>query len=456
MHRLSFRWTKERAVRDMEPLVLQQLLASILAQRLVVVCGAGLSMGKPAAAPSAKEVSQVCFDSYTASTGAALDATLRDDLEKLADYFYDNHTLQSVFISSLVPWDRFVRPPNAGHIAIADFLWIRAVAAALSSNYDTMIERHAGNCGADVRPSLDGASATARAPVHSPLLKFHGCQFCDADSTVWTKKQLGDAVIAERIESSRAWMEANLQHKDLLVVGFWSDWSYLNTILGNVPGVVAPASVTVIDPSDSAQLQAKAPELWAVAHSAGVTFTHVQQYAETALDELHRAFSKAYLRRLLNSGKASAEAQWGAACDPTWLAPPDLSAQELYGLRRDAEGVPSTKPARLREPMSGDALGMFHLLLIRAGAVANARGYLLGGQQIRVINGANVLLSTLRQAFSDEPPAVSAADIVVGVGATDLPYPGSVVRGGTPGGMIRGTASGDWLDLSAARARLGV
>ena len=81
----------------MDPVILQRLLASILAQRLIVVCGAELSMGRPTTAPSAKVVSQVCFDSYAASTGAALGAALRDDLEKLADYFYDNHTLQSVF-----------------------------------------------------------------------------------------------------------------------------------------------------------------------------------------------------------------------------------------------------------------------------------------------------------------------------------------------------------------------
>ncbi|MGH3428117.1 MAG: hypothetical protein ACRDQZ_11225, partial [Mycobacteriales bacterium] len=300
----------------MDAAVLELLLASISAQRLVVVCGAGLSMGKPTRAPSAAEVAQICFDKYVAFTGATLDPGVRNDLEKVADYFYDSHTLQSVFIAGLVPWDRFVRPPNAGHVALADFLWIRAIAAALSSNYDTMIERHAGNCGADLRPSLDGGAATARTPFHSPLLKFHGCQFCDADSTVWTKKQLADAVIADRIASSRIWMQANLQHRDLLVVGFWSDWSYLNTILGGVLGVIAPVSVTVIDLSNSAQLEAKAPDLWALAHAPDVTFNHVSEDAEVVLDELHRSFSKAYLRTLLNSGKAAVEAERGAACDP--------------------------------------------------------------------------------------------------------------------------------------------
>ena len=266
----------------MDPIVLERLLASISVQRLVVVCGAGFSTRGSPLPLRRREVSQICSDRYAASTGALVDPFFRDDLEKLADYFYDNHTLQSVFIAGLVPWDLFVRPPNAGHIAIADF-WTRGVAAALSSNYDTMIERHAGNCGADLRPSLDGSGATERAAFHSPLLKFHGCQFCDAASTVWTTKQLANGVIAQRFESSRAWMTANLQHKDLLVVGFWSDWSYLNVILDGVLGVAPPTSITVIDPSTSAQLEAKAPQLWALAHSAGIEFNHVQESSKPHL-----------------------------------------------------------------------------------------------------------------------------------------------------------------------------
>jgi hypothetical protein len=117
----------------------------------------------------------------------------------------------------------------------------------------------------DVRSSLDGSSATARAPFDSPLLKFHGCQFCDADSTVWTKKQLADGTMPNGSRAAACGWKQTYNTKDLLVVGFWSDWAYLNTILRSVLGVVAPASVTVIDQSDSGQLQAKAPRLWALA-----------------------------------------------------------------------------------------------------------------------------------------------------------------------------------------------
>lgn len=60
-------------------------------------------------------------------------------------------------------------------------------------------------------------------------------------------------------------MAANLRQKDLLVVGFWSDWAYLNILLGTVLDGLAPLSVTVIDLADAAALQAKAPDLWALA-----------------------------------------------------------------------------------------------------------------------------------------------------------------------------------------------
>jgi hypothetical protein len=35
-------------------------------------------------------------------------------------------------------------------------------------------------------------------------------------------------------------MDANLREKDLLIVGFWSDWQYLNSIIGSAIENVAP------------------------------------------------------------------------------------------------------------------------------------------------------------------------------------------------------------------------
>lgn len=73
----------------------------------------------------------------------ACDVAMRHDLEAFAQHFADQNTLQSVFIESLVPRNDFVRPPNLGHAAVADFLVTKAAVASLSANYETLIERSA-------------------------------------------------------------------------------------------------------------------------------------------------------------------------------------------------------------------------------------------------------------------------------------------------------------------------
>lgn len=55
---------------------------------------------------------------------------------------------------------------------------------------------------------------------------------------------------------------------------------------------------------------------------------------------------------------------------------------------------------------------------------------------IRVINGADRILGSLRARFI-EPPTAITADIVVAVGATDLGVPSNVVRGGRAGDVVR-------------------
>src|SRR5262245_40770876 len=125
------------------------------AGRLVVVCGAGLSMASPSSLPSAMAVANMCFDQYAAIDPNCPPA-LRNDLEALARHFVALGTLATVFIRRLVPWESFARPPNTGHAALADFLTIGAISSALSANYDALIERRAWDYGADFLNSLDG------------------------------------------------------------------------------------------------------------------------------------------------------------------------------------------------------------------------------------------------------------------------------------------------------------
>jgi hypothetical protein len=437
------------------PEVQARLLASIHADRLVILCGAGLSMAKPSGLPSAKDIANACFDAYKLTSDPACNPGLRDDLEKLAEHFAGLQTLASVFIQSLVPWRMFVRTPNSGHAAIADFLVTRAACAALSSNYDTLIERRAKEYGADFQTALDGDEATVTAAKQGPLLKFHGCADRSRPHTVWALSQLSDAAVAQRIASSRAWMGANLRQKDLLVVGFWSDWGYLNQIIGQALEAAPPLSVTIIDPTPSAALAQKAPQLWALAHAENVVFSHVQASGAEELDALRRAFSTNYMRQVLAQGQAAFEATEGAPCDAQWLELAAFDAESLYMMRRDAEGEPSGAPARLTRPEGAEALGYFHLLLRRANAEHTPEGYRLNGLTVRVVNGAGRVLSSMRQSFIEAPTALQA-DVIVAAGAVDLGAPGNIVREGQPGSVVRPGPAGLWCDLQAARSRLSV
>src|SRR6185437_11489947 len=115
----------------------ERLIGSIEAGRLLLVCGAGLSMAEPSKLPSAAAVSETCYHRYAIAV-AELDAQLKWNLEALAEHFAGLGTLTSVFIRTLVPWEQFIKPPNAGHQAIADFLLTGASPAALSTNYDPL------------------------------------------------------------------------------------------------------------------------------------------------------------------------------------------------------------------------------------------------------------------------------------------------------------------------------
>jgi len=432
-----------------------RLLESIAADRLVVLCGAGLSIGPPSNLPSAWEIAQACHDKYCNTVEPTLDPLLKDDLEALAEYFAQQGTLTTSFIRTMVPWDKFVRPYNRGHEALADFLICRAVFAVLSANYDELIEVPARQSGADLEVALDGDQAIVHASNHAPFLKFHGCAR-DRDHTVWTKSQLtSDAVIAGRIEKSSNWMRANLREKDLLVIGFWSDWSYLNEIVESALKDVTPLSVTIVDPIDVADLENKAPELWAIAHTDGVTFWHIQESGAELLDALRKEFSFMFLRQVLEQGRASIEAEIGKQYDQVWLDMSPMDQHELYRWRRDAEGVSSDRPPRRKSPEANELLGHFHLLLRSKGAVVSGDGYILDNKIVRVVNGSGRFLSTV-QGDMVEPPVASEIDLVVCVGSYDLGLPGNIVREGEPGSVLRPASAGQFVTHQDARELLEI
>lgn len=200
---------------------LTRLLGSIEANRLILLCGAGLSIPPPSDLMSAIRVSQHCYDRYRPIQ--VLPAAMRDDIGQLAGHFYGTGEFESVFVNTLVPWNDLVGQPNDGHAAVADFLISRAATAALSANFDTLVEQWAQNRKIAMRGALDGHEAREFSNDTSPLVKFHGCHIRDRNKTLWTDGQLVDPAVASRVATCSDWMRLELPGKDLLVVGFWTD-----------------------------------------------------------------------------------------------------------------------------------------------------------------------------------------------------------------------------------------
>ncbi|SIS81193.1 SIR2-like domain-containing protein [Thalassospira xiamenensis M-5 = DSM 17429] len=411
-------------------------------------------MAPPSSLPSANRVSEACYETVRISIDSEIPENLKFDLEALAEHFKQSGQLEKVFIEAVVPWAMFETQWNPGHAAIADFLITKAMASGISANYDCLVERYAQSCHYDFKVALDGDEANLANRTQSPFLKFHGCSYRDRPATVWTPSQLGDHIIQSRINKSTNWMNGHLREKDLLFVGFWSDWAYLNTILENALEGVSPNSITVIDPSDIGELQRKAPKLWELSQSPGVGFSHVQESGADALDELRRAYSKSYLQQVLDAGREAYVDQFGdEALDLSLL---ELNSEEYYHLRRDAEGVGVSGPAKCFVPERCEQLGYFHLILRAAGAEQTAFGYDYNGNAIRVVNGSGMMMATLKKRYR-EPPAANPSDMVIAVGAQETSLPNNVVRAGREQDFIRPEEpAGKWFTVERAREVLEI
>lgn len=433
-----------------------RLLQSIDAGRLVILCGAGLSMAPPSSVPSANDLAQLCFNRYTATIDPDLDPDLENDLEAIAGYFFENGTLIRYFIRRLVPWDVFLGTPNRGHNALADFLISRIADAVLSSNYDPHIENAARSYGEDFQVAMDGDEAIVYKEYYSPLIKFHGCMYENRDRTVWVQEQLTtDVEVSRRIENITTWMEAHLRERDLLIIGYWSDWAYLNHIIESAFNNVTPNSVFLIDTAETVTLEEKAPVLWQKAHADGVYFEHIQQSGSDFLEELRIEFSKMYIRKLLGFGKELIEADIGVEAPADLFDQPEMSGEELYQWRRDAEGITANEAARKKEPDENEILGFFHLLLRHNGAEIKENGYLLEDKMIKVVNGSGHHLSTMRDKFI-EPPSCADIDFILCVGSVESGLPNNFIPRGEKGHIIESDSLSTFLNHSNAREVLNI
>ena len=69
-------------------------------------------------------------------------------------------------------------------------------------------------------------------------------------------------------------MATRLLDRDLLIVGYWTDWNYLNEVLASTLNAVHPSKVVVVDPAPGTSFEAKAPALYALRQSVPNAFKH--------------------------------------------------------------------------------------------------------------------------------------------------------------------------------------
>lgn len=442
---------------DVQDEVLATLLAAVAGRRLVVFTGAGLSMPAPSSLPSAKRLAVECAARHEANTGEEFGESEREDIEAQARYFRERGTLESYFLNTLVNWKRFAGDPNPGHFAVADLLLSGAVDLSITTNVDVLVERAADALG---EPMLVGATDGTEAATprdHRPLLKLHGCIRHSVEHTLWCREQLDETDWRSRIENSARWLAGRLVQKDIVFVGYWTDWPYLNQVLALILSDQVPRSVTIVDPSSPDDLAHKAPSLWAWAHGEGVAFRHVQSSGSEFLDSLRRRFSHLLLKRMAAVGRDAYATVSGAAC-PTFPPVDACSTADLYDIRRDWSGVARNAVTRRRvEEPADELLGKTFYELVAAGGVLDGSTLLVAGKRVRLVQGAGRMLYALKAELARDVPPVDAPDLTVCVGAEDDGgVPPDILRPERRPSVIRPGTAGEWCTHAGARTLLGI
>ncbi len=412
-------------------------LTSLLNDRLVLLAGAGLSMAPPSSLPSAATLAQRAKQKYESIYGLA--APIPPGIDDQAEYFYQRQELATVYFRTLIDPHAFAGQPNPGHAAIADLLLVRALQAAVTTNVDTLIETAGQYQYGQVGVGIDGHALAALPPGVAPLLKVHGCRSCDLSNMVWARGQLTAEPVASRIARSAQWLNMHLLNRDLLIVGFWTDWSYLNEALAATLNGVNPSRVIVVDLAASADLPQKAPALFELGNRAANGFHHVQASGSDFLADLRLSFSKSFVRQVIYAGMQAFLDRKGIPPNPAWAEPLASDNETMWKVRRDLEGSRPNEPARQAKPAEDPLVGQTLLELRARGAVIDGPYWNLEGTRIRVLRAARPL-HQVEKEFERETPPATAPDLVIAVGAEAQFLPVSIARASAPS-IARGNAS---------------
>jgi hypothetical protein len=442
--------------RDLDAIAVEEAVDlafhSLLADRLAFLCGAGLSMAAPSNLPSAAELAALIQAKYNATVAGN---PLTADIEQQADYFWARGEFETVFIRTVIDQNVFASRPNAAHFAIADFLLTNAADFAVSANVDELIETAGLMLYGMVERGVSADDMAAVAQGKAPLLKIHGCWRTDRNHTFWTREQLTTPPLQNQIPAAAEWARHRLMNRDILVVGFFTDWDYLNTILASALHAVQPANLIVVDPDDPANLQAKAPNLYAVGQTTAGRFCHVQEYGDVFLQELRTHFSRSFIRQTLHGGAVAFEAERGTAPPAHLLEPAESDPEMLWRLRRDIEGCLPNQPASLRAPPNEPQIGLALLELLNAGAHWDEALFRIGDDNFRVLRASGQFLHQVEAAYARDDAPLSAPDAVIAVGAERLGLAAHVARPTAAASIARG-AKPQWFTRAEAAAEFGL
>jgi hypothetical protein len=164
---------------------------------------------------------------------------------------------------------------------------------------------------------------------------------------------------------------------------------------------------------------------------------------------------------MLNGWAATAARAPGALAAVTGAlagSPDTLDMDALYDLRRDVEGIPYSRAAKLKEPPDHSAQASFlRLALLSEGATEYNSWLHHDGQRIRIVNGAGRSLESVQGAYV-ESPAGPQPDLVVCAGSIRTGVPARIIPRGTGLSIVRPAAGSGatWLTLEEARAGLSI
>ncbi len=432
----------------------EMALDSLLAERLALLAGAGLSMAAPSSLPSAHAIAVEAKRRYDSRHGTSM-APLPLAIEDQAEFFFRRNELATVYFRTLIDQHVFAAPPNDGHYAVADLLLVQGIETAVTTNVDTLIETAGLHLYGQIRTGLDQAQMAALPPRSSPLLKIHGCSQKDYDNMVWAPGQINAPPVDSRIASSAQWLSTRLLDRDLLIVGFWTDWNYLNQVLQTVLDRVRPSRVIVVDPAESNTFRDKAPGLYAVGEAVQNGFWHVRASGDEFLSSLRKAFSKAFVRQVMICGAQDYQHVTGNDATPAITEPPDIDNHAMWHMRRDLEGCTPNQPASLRAPPLERTVGLTLLQLRASGALADGHYWMLNGKRIRVLRTPNQPLHRVEADFAREMAPAISPDIVIAIGAEADFLPSNIVRAGATTSITRGT-TGRWITRPQAIQELGL